>query len=270
MVPRLDNDTINMRSRFDNNIKAEKTPGEMLMQILRDHEESIHDIRRNQIDINSFGDDPASGTVTVYNPIRQPILVTDILATWATAQNPVQNPSSATGTVATPGANAPIATIAVGAGTFTVQWGVEILTAAATVPDNFKIAFNGGTALSQSINGTPVGSYPNQIPVTVEATGAIQTLGVYSIAADATGTYKATIVIQEISTGAVAGVTTITMGGRTFQCNYASGLFLATSMHGLQLDNTSKANSATLTVTPAAACHLEIAGTADYRKVERL
>jgi len=269
MVPPLQNDLVNGRSRLHNDRYAEMSPGQQLTEILRYHEESIHDIQRNQIDVNAFGDEPVLGTVTVNNPIRQPLMLTDILATWAT-NNPAQsNSQSATGTQVTPAAGTLIAGVSVSAGIYLVEWGVEILTAAATVPDNMRIAINGGASnLALSINGTAIGSYPNQMNANavVQATSEI---GIYSVAAEATGTYKGTVTITLLSTITTPPSANITLGGRTFQCNYESGLFVASSLHGIQLDNTGANSKAVLTVSPAAACHLEICGYADYRKNDR-
>lgn len=278
MVPPPHNGTINTLSRSNNDhIHNERSTGEMLIDVLnaleKNQEELTHFIKRNQIDINAFIDEPATGIATVTNPIRQPVLITDIIATWNTnvGVNPESSSASATGTVVTPGANAAIATVNVGPGIYNVQWSVEILTAPATLPDNMKVAVNGGTALSQSINGTAIGSYPLQIPAQANCSGAIQAIGVYAIAAEATGTYKATLVVTNILTGSSIGVATLKFGGRTFQLNYASGIFLATGLtNGFQMDNTSNANAMTLTVTPATSCHLEICGEADYRKLDRL
>jgi hypothetical protein len=273
MVPPPDNGRINTLSRSNHDSKS---TGELLIDVLnaleRNQEELVHYIKRNQIDINAFGDEPATGIVTVTNPIRQPVLITDIIATWnTTGLNPETSTASNTGTVATPGAGAAIVTVNVGPGTYSVQWSVEILAIAATTPDNMKGAVNGSTALSQSVNGTAIGSYPNQLPFTAVCTGAIQAIGIYAIAAEATGTYKATLVVTDVNTGSSIGTAVLKFGGRTFQLNYASGLFLATGLtNGFQMDNTSNANAMTLTVTPATACHLEICGEADYRKLDRL
>jgi hypothetical protein len=76
--------------------------------------------------------------------------------------------------------------------------------------------------------------------------------------------------IDLVFAGSTNGSATLTVGNRTFQLNYASGLFLATSIHGLQLDNTGTNNKAVLTISPASAVHLEIAGTADNRKIDRM
>lgn len=277
MVSPADYATINKRSRshndphFDLLSDADKLIL-ILQSLAKNDEEMLHFIKRNQIDINAFGDEPATGTVTVYNPIRNPVLITDIIATWVTTGvDPNTSSVTNTGSVATPAAGTAIASVNVGPGIYQFAWSVEILGSAATLSDNFKVAVNGATALSTSVNGTAVGPYPNQIGGIANASGALQAIGVYAIATEATATYKATIVVTDVNNSSSLGTAKLTFGGRTFQLNYPSGLFLATGFtNGMQLDNTSNANSMTLTVNPPSACHLEFAGEADYRKVERL
>jgi len=145
---------------------------------------------------------------------------------------------TATGSVATPAAGALIAGVVVGPGTFQVNWSVEITTVAATVPDNMRIAVNGGvTTYSTSINGTAIGSYPNQLPATVITTGASQTLGVYAIGAEATGTYKATLVVTQLS-GAPNATTGVVLAHRPdYVANPANpqGAIIPASLLPLQL-----------------------------------
>ena len=97
MVAGLDNDTINNRSQVDNSYHSTNAHLiEILRNLQKNDEELIHLIKRNQIDINAFNDEPVSGIVTVQNPVRQPILITDIIATWTVNQPVAPNAVSST------------------------------------------------------------------------------------------------------------------------------------------------------------------------------
>jgi hypothetical protein len=237
MVPPLDNDLINSRSRSYNDIKS---PGEQLAFILstlaRNDEELIHIIKRNQIDINAFGDEPSSGSVTVYNPIRQPILITDIIATWTIS------------TIAPTTLN-PIALGASGVATENNN------------PYSVALTISGGTVTAISIDGVSTGATSGTFYVNPQGSVSVT----YSVAPTTFTTAQLTSTLSPVN-----GTASLKFGGRTFQLNYASGIFLATGMtNGFQMDNNTN-NSMTLTVTPATAVHLEFTGDADYRKIERL
>ena len=161
-------------------------------------------------------------SATTFQPIRNydgPIVITAILAVYPVTSTsvtinlgapgriipvPISPPASATtsntGSAVTPAAGTQIAGVLVGPGTYTVNWDVGILTAAATTPNNMRVAVNNGvTTFSQSENGTAVGAYPNQLPATI-VINSISTIGVYAIGAEATGTYEATITVTPVAT----------------------------------------------------------------------
>jgi hypothetical protein len=249
------------------------SPGLQLIEILntlqRNDEHIVSMLRRNQIDINEFNDDPASGIVSVQSPIRSPVLITDIIATWVAA-NVTGSSLTAVGSAVTPTAGTVIATLTPGViGDWLIEWTVEIDTAAATVPDNFALNSPAGTKVATSENPVATGIYVQQNAV-VNITSLTQVVNVTAIATDATGTYKATIIATpQFDLEGELGTAILTFGGRTLQLPYQDGTWQALGMHGMQLDNTgSKGIKLTLTVTPACAVHLEICGSADYRKME--
>jgi hypothetical protein len=121
-------------------------------------------------------------------------IITSILVTGPTAPT-LSNVISGEGRVVTPGAGTAIAgTLGVAAsGLYTVAWTVGIETAAATVPDNFKLLSGGVTLLDNSLNGIAVGDYPQQ-PQLVYLTAG-QSVGVYAVSAEATATYAADLTV---------------------------------------------------------------------------
>jgi hypothetical protein len=238
MVPRQHNGTINpvSQSHNDNN-----SPGNLLLDILKgvqkNEEELLHLIKRNQIDINTFADEPVSGTATVVNPVRLPILITDIIATWTVT------------TIALTALNQ-------------IVLGATGVASENNNPYAVALTISGGTVTAIAINGTVTGLTSGTFYVPAAGTVTVT----YSVTPTVFTTANLGADLQPVN-----GTATLTVGGRTFQLPYQAGYFLLTSLHGLQLDNnSSQANKVVLTVTPAAAVHLEIAGMADYRKVERL
>lgn len=234
MVPPQDNVLINTGSRSNNNLINPKTVEEQLLDLLRYHEESIHDIRKNQIDVNVFDDEQTNGIATVVNPLRLPILVTDIIATWSVPVLNTVNP---------------------------VQLGASTVATVNNNPFPVAVTVTGGTVTVISVNGTPTGLTSGTVYIPAAGTLTIT----YTVAPALSTTGLGPFPLFNPN-----GLATITFGGRTFQLQYATGLFVATSIHGLQLDNTGSNSKIILTVNPGTAVHLEIAGTGDYRKTDRL
>jgi hypothetical protein len=178
------------------------------------------------------------------------------------AANPgSQNQSNGTvGTQATPAAGTTITSQAVGAGTYTVQWSVQISTATATLANNFGL-YNGATLVATSMNSLAVGTYP-QPPVTmVLSAGA--TIAIKAIASETTATYVAqliTTLAQTPGNVAVPNVVTLQLGRRLWNIQMSDSGIVTIDGLGLRLNRNERR---VLTQTVAGPLSLELTGHAD-------
>jgi len=260
-----DNGTITDRSQSDFNFNS---PATQLLQFLSDMNKRLDQtnrlLARNQIDIDIHNQDyGGTGIVTLTDQIRTPMLITDIVATWATAIP--GSSSNAEGSVTSPAANTVIASIAApaaGAYQVYVTFNLAGTVTQGTDNNNIKLIANGATlaTLDNTIQAT------EQIfgPFYVQANGSnpiqLQTVG----AGTAGSIYSATITATEILP--VESVT-LTIADRILSPNPTTGEFILNGLNGMQVDIHQKLQ---LQVVPAAACHFTILGHADYRKIDRL
>jgi hypothetical protein len=99
------------------------------------------------------------------------------------------------GSVATPGAGAILCSTAVpAAGLYTIQWGVAVQTAPATVPDNIRLGYFLGAGLATAVQPLAIGGY-QQNPVGPVYIPAGTTISVSAIGAEATATLYGEMVI---------------------------------------------------------------------------
>lgn len=274
--------TINERSRFNNDYY---TPGQKLEfiieSLLRHDDELIHLLKTSQIDINAFGDDAGSGAITVQNPEKNPIKITDVIATWSpastqTTTNP-GNPAAGSNFTYTNTSGQPQTLLEI-QGTFTADAValtrfISVLGFDAAGHQIFKVSDLAGVVAST--NATIIAGQGFQ-----QVSGATGT--VFSpLPLNAVIPPNGTVVLQAspidpgdtwtsiFVTVNTPGTATLKIGSRTFQLNYASGQFIIDTTGVIQLDNTSGNNAAVLTLSPACPAHLEFSGTADFRKMER-
>jgi hypothetical protein len=226
-------------------------------------EELTHFLRAKQVDVDIYrSESGVTGQIILGDQVRNPFIVTDILAQWFAPSSAQSQETSGISGVA-PVAGTTIVTGSLdAAGTYTVAWTVGLSGTAVTQADtnNFGL-YNGGTLLATSMNPPVIGVYP-QTAVLTEVLQLNQ-LTVKPIAnASAAAVYSASIT-QTLNTPESV---TLIVGDRTFILDPLSGQFIFNATKGMQVDNHSKIS---LTVSPALPCHLEIMGYEDYRKIDR-
>ena len=262
MVSGAYNSRVNNRFRKHNDVPMtlEQKLSYYLDQNDQYMQEFINHLRRNDIDIDFFGYDSGSlGYVDLTDQVRTPIMITDVLATWIATPTFTQ---SVEGSIATPASN----TIIVHGsgvpftGLYQIEWSVGIEAAAATLADNMKLEVTSPSlTISNSLNGTAIGDYPQETQIVSLTKGQIPTIA--SDNTETTATYSAQMTVTSI-----AGTATLTIGDRTLYLPYEDGQFQALGMHGMQSDIHKQYN---LVVSPVSACSLEIMGYADYRKIDQ-
>lgn len=251
MVSQTDYDQINVLSQFDHDSTKRLTPGEALIAILKHHEEIIHGIDKNQIDIDMHIND--NGTATLTDQVRIPMMITDVIVSW---QIPTVASSEAAGQVTSPAAQAVIANLGtLPQGTYTINYTNALSgTTGAGDINNF------GLYVGANLVGT-LTTGANSINITVPSGGAV-----VQIRAIALGTVGA---VYDSTLAAVEQMTsvTITIDDRTFYGTPNTGLFTLQSVHGMQVGIHKKYQVVT---SPAVPVHFSILGYADQRKVDRL
>lgn len=224
--------------------------------------------------IDMYGDDPNGvfgfiGTQNqgLYRQYNGPFLITDILATWGVT--PATQGASLTkqGTATGPGALATIASIAsVPAGTYSIEWtvGYGSGAVAAAEQNNMQLAGLPGGVLPAIIPAVANTTQPQQtvqdVVLTAPTTITVQSIG----AGTATAVYEGQLVITPIAAGAGPTTVTLQLGDRILQFPPASGV---QSLNDLKLEM-QRDDVIALTVTPKAACHLEILGNVKKRARE--
>jgi hypothetical protein len=230
----------------------------------RNLENLIHSIKKNQINVDIYGNDSgASGVVTLTDQIRTPWLLTDILATW----QPVTNGQSTTseGTITSPGANATFVTVPTpAAGTYQmyVTFNLAGTVTQGTDNNNIKIVANGSTfaILDNEIVAGEQTFGPFELVANGANTVVLQTIGAGTVGS----IYSGTITLTEVLS---PDVVTLVIGTRTVYLTPSAGFFQALGMNGMELDNHTKM---VLTTSPAVPCSLELMGNSDYRKIDRV
>jgi hypothetical protein len=277
MVPRQGNRSINVLSRSDNDPIHPMTPGEQLMSFLSElksnQEELIHQIKANQVDIDVWGDDSGvSGTITLSDQVRSPWMMTDLIATWAPQVSDFgsSNPLINSGSITTPTASQAIATISATNFVPLTEYQVYVAFNMAGTPaqgtdnNNISIVLNGGGHVLANDITTGIQNF-GPFEFTTSASPANVNLDAVA-AATAGAIYSATIWAVPVNPQTTNEVI-ITVGNRKFQPDSASGQFILTSIHGMQLQ---QKDVITITTTPPVACHIEACGYQDYRKMDRL
>lgn len=267
MVPRLDNDAINTRSRSD---YSSISPAQALIEILREHENIIHDIRRNQIDIDMWGTDSgATGIVTLTDQVRTPFMITDVIATW---NAPLAQPASSLtndGSVTSPGAGGIIAQLLnVPKGIYNayVYFNIAGTVAQGTDNNNIFLFVSGGTPNTSTLDNEIVAGPQPFGPILISTPGGAAVQVKANVAGTVGSIYAATLVLSPVvSQGAGAGTATLILGDRTIPLPYNAGSFIMDSLHGIQTDIRKPYS---LTITPPSQCYLEILGYSDYRKID--
>jgi hypothetical protein len=240
---------------------AEKTFG--FLAALHGQLSDIKDILNDDnFKLDMWGDDPGGvygviGALQSSAPLLRtfngPYIIESILATWGIAPATIQ----ANGQVAAPAANTSIcSTVTIPAGTYTVNWTVELegTLAVGTDDNNFKIGLLGTEV---SVNPAIAGVYP-QAPfeVTFPAAGGNITVR-NNLAGTAGSIYRAQVTIDGVNT-----VATLQLGPRTIQLASGGGLFNPNDLY-IEMDHD---DQVIMTVLPAQPCHLEIMGHADNRR----
>src|SRR5215472_2463208 len=152
-------------------------------------------LREDDFTVDMYGADPGGvfgvistrpGTTSAPLPrnYNGPYVIETILATWQ--WNPgTSGELSTQGTVATPAANAIIASLTpVVLGRYLVEWTVEVKGAAATTADNYNIVSPLATVIERAEQPVAIGTYPQQ-QVIVNITSPSQAISVVTIAAEA-------------------------------------------------------------------------------------
>lgn len=230
-------------------------------------------LTQDQLEFDMYADDPAGVTGIIGSSVGQlggnlarqyngPYIIRDIVATWATStENPAPT-ANASGNATAPAAGAAIATTAtLQPGTYQIAWTAGLQGAAAAADANNFALRQGATIIVGSVNPGAAGSYP-QIPVTFTLTSATT----FSVAAIGAGTaaivYSAQIIVTPVNVQPTK--VTLQLADRTFQLTPEPGVFSVTDISlKMQRDD-----QIVLTVTPAAACHLEIMGYAEKRRTD--
>lgn len=232
-------------------------------------------LTQDQLEFDMYADDPAGVTGIIGSSTGQlggnlarqyngPYIIRDIVATWATSS---ENPSpsvNGSGNATAPGADGTIASTPVlNPGTYIISWSVGLAGAAAAADaNNFVLEQDTGpVTIVGSVNPGTAGQW-QQLPVTVTLTAA-STISVEAIGAGTAGVvYSA----QIVATPATVQPTKVTLqlADRTFQLPAEPGQYALTDVAiKMQRDD-----QVVLTVTPAAACHLEIMGYAEKRRTD--
>lgn len=239
--------------------------GKMVEQL----DDIVNSMSEDSFKIDMYGDDPAGvlgivGTQNrgLYRQYNGPFIITDILATWNV---PAPSASSEVkGSVAAPAANTVIvSTASFPAGTYQVQWSVELEGTVAVGTDDNNFNLNANSAVfAQSINPALDNVYPQATQIiTLTTAGTIVVRN--ALAASAGSTYSASITVTPIS--AQNTTVTLQLGDRTLQFPSASGIQSLNNL-GIEMQ---RDDVITLTVTPPQACHLEIIGSVKKRVMER-
>jgi hypothetical protein len=171
----------------------------------------------------------AAGNLTLTNPSQQPWCGPDSGFMWALRRVTVTSsggyiqavagassfPVIGSGSVATPGALANIASITLPATNialnWTINWPVGITTATAAVANNMRLVV-GATVVGGAIQATAIGNYPQVAIQYTQPAGGSVIVKVQSIGADATGTYTAQVsaslnaAINQVGAGDLAQV----------------------------------------------------------------
>lgn len=244
MVSRLDNNEINTRFRSHNDVNPINIPPHQaliaILDSLRENqEELVRQIQRNQIDVDIYGNDSGTtGAVTLQNNLRQPILITDVVASW-------QPSTSITATQA-------ISTFTLGASPSTMYNNNPIPVIANVT---------GGAVTSIAVNGTVTGLTSGNI--VVPAGGFIT---ITYTTAPTVNTFAIPGFPAPTNTSTSPTTVTIKIKDRVFYGIPTSGIFVASSIHGMQSDIH---ETYSITTSPAVPCTLEIMGYADPRRIDQ-
>lgn len=287
MVPQLDNDVINVRSRSNHNLEGHSrplTPGEQLIAIIQqlavNDEELSRILQRDQIDVDiHLNESGATGIITLTDQLRVPIMVTDVIATWNLGtQTDALQPN--------PGAGVNF-TYTNNTGGFQTIVGIDAtFTSDATVGNRFlnaqivdasgnqlykEIDFTGVPAstviqLIAFVGGTQAQSSSGNTIVPLPADFTIPPGGKLLMGSGAIGPADAWTNIT-LTFAAQAPIVTIQIDDRIFQPNSSAGQFILSSVHGMQLPIH---KTVKMTTTPPTACFFSILGYADPRKIDRL
>lgn len=130
------------------------------------------------------------------------------LAGWSLRATATLQPQDASGNQVSPAAGTTIVGIPLPAGTYTVEWEVEVSgTTGAPEVNNFQLT-QGGAQLLQSENGSAAGQPYPQPNATVQLSAASTTIAVKNIALATVGaTYTAQLVITQVADAATAEIT---------------------------------------------------------------
>lgn len=132
---------------------------------------------------------------------------------------------SQTASVATPAGSGVIVQLTLPATTvpvvWTLNWSVGIVSATATLPNNFELT--GGTSTFPSNNGVAIGTYSQLPQQYLQPAGGAHTISVLAVAAEATATYTASLSliptsqVTTVGAGDLAQVSYLYVGSDTSQ-----------------------------------------------------
>jgi len=261
------NNQVNKRLQNDNDpIDETRALLHFLMSLNKNMEQIHHKLLQTQIDVDMYLTELSTGTITLQGAttpggFRGPIKLSDVIATWA-LNSPVAADSS--GFVTGPGALATITSVVLQPGTYTANWIVGFGAGAVAAADANNFRLFGIPVPQQAVIPAVANTTVPQTPVTFTITSQT-TIGIQSIGA---GTGTANYAAELSITGQTTVQTvTLQIKERSMQLTPSTGTFQIVGMSGNML--ITERDKIILTVTPAAACFLEVMGSADYRKIDR-
>lgn len=129
------------------------------------------------------------------------------LAGWSLRTTSVQASQEVQGNVAAPGAATVIATLALPAGEWVINWSVAVEGTVAVAEDNNFVLEQGATTLLTSINGNAIAQPYPQPPVTVSVAAGGQNIRILNSGAGTAGSiYTADIVASPVGVPAIAEI----------------------------------------------------------------